>query len=108
MTSILSRWCTMTDALRLKMETKKTLEKLLDIMSKSRVVPMRSLKADNPVLAAEWSVKNGSLKPDEVSYGSSKKVWWKGKCGHEWQATVKNRNIRGSGCPYCSGNKVMK
>ncbi len=69
---------------------------------------MRSLKADNPVLAGEWSKKNGSLKPDEVSYGSSRKVWWKGKCGHEWQATVKNRNIRGSGCPYCSGNKVMK
>ena len=68
----------------------------------------RSLKADNPVLAAEWSVKNGSLKSDEVSYGSSRKVWWKGKCGHEWQATVKNRNSRESGCPYCSGNKVMK
>ena len=26
---------------------------------------MRSLKADNPVLAGEWSKKNGSLKPDE-------------------------------------------
>lgn len=55
----------------------------------------------NPVLAAEWHpTKNGSLTPDMVTKGSKKKVWWKCKQGHEWQAVIANRN-KGSGCPYC-------
>ncbi len=66
----------------------------------------RTLSDVNPELASEWSEKNASLKPQDVSYGSNKKVWWKGSCGHEWQATVKNR-VNGSDCPYCSGNKIL-
>lgn len=27
--------------------------------------------------------------------------------GHEWTASVKSRSINGSGCPYCSHNKVL-
>ena len=42
-----------------------------------------------------------------VSIGSHKKVVWKGKCGHEWSASVKNR-VKGSGCPYCSHNQVLE
>ena len=30
------------------------------------------------------------------------------KCGHEWTATVKSRAISGTGCPYCSHNKVLE
>lgn len=58
-------------------------------------------------LASEWSKKN-ILKPSDVSIGSHKKVIWKGKCGHEWTATVKSRAISGTGCPYCSHNKVLE
>ena len=59
-----------------------------------------------PQLLEEWSVEN-KTDPMTVSYGSSKKYLWKGKCGHTWEATVKNRVGRKSGCPYCSGNKVL-
>lgn len=38
---------------------------------------------------------------------SSRKVWWLGKCGHEWEATVANRKS-GNGCPFCSGRKILK
>lgn len=61
-----------------------------------------------PELAAEWSSKNNPLKPTMVTVGSHKKVIWKGKCGHEWTATVKSRAISGTGCPYCSHNKVLE
>lgn len=37
----------------------------------------------HPELIGEWSDKNKSLKPTMVTVGSSKKVIWKGKCGHE-------------------------
>ena len=59
----------------------------------------------NPTLAEEWNYdKNGTLTPDMVTAGSSKKVWWKCDKGHEWEATVKNRS-HGRGCPYCSGRR---
>ena len=40
-----------------------------------------------PELVKEWSDKNGDLKPDKVTYGSNKIVWWKGNCGHEFSYT---------------------
>ena len=58
----------------------------------------------NPKVASEWHLsKNGNLKPENFTYGSKTKVWW--RChkveGHEWEATINNRG-NGSGCPYCS------
>ncbi|MBQ9030716.1 MAG: zinc-ribbon domain-containing protein [Parasporobacterium sp.] len=64
------------------------------------------LTVSHPELAAEWSEKNFPLRPDQVTYGSHDLVWWKGKCGHEWQAVVGNR-VRGTSCPYCSSRKVL-
>lgn len=60
-----------------------------------------------PQLAIQWSNKNLPLTPADVTTGSHKRVWWKGSCGHEWQAIVKNR-ANGSGCPYCSGSQLLK
>lgn len=58
-------------------------------------------------VAKEWHpTKNGSLKPEDVGPNSNKKVWWIGKCGHEWQATPNQRNA-GRGCPYCTNRKVL-
>lgn len=43
-----------------------------------------SLAAVHPELVAEWSEKNLPLTPDSITFGSNKKVWWKGACGHEY------------------------
>ena len=65
------------------------------------------LTATNPVLACEWNYeKNGDLKPEKFSKGSNKKVWWKCKKGHEWQASISHRN-NGRDCPYCAGKKII-
>ena len=61
-----------------------------------------SLAAVHPELVAEWSEKNLPLTPDSITFGSNKKVWWKGACGHEWQTSVKARS-NGEKCPICSG-----
>ena len=58
-----------------------------------------------PDLISEWSDRN-EIKPDQISYGSNKKVWWKGTCGHEWEAIIKNRG-KGHGCPICSSNLII-
>ena len=66
-----------------------------------------SLAEVHPELVSEWSEKNLPLTPDDITFGSNKKVWWKGTCGHEWEAAVKKRTINKTGCPYCSHNKVL-
>ena len=65
------------------------------------------LQSANQTLAKDWSYKqNGKLLPDNFTANSHKKVWWICHNGHEWQATIKNRNY-GYGCPYCAGQKVL-
>jgi hypothetical protein len=67
-----------------------------------------SILFSNPELVIEWNYeKNGNLKPEHFTANSGKKVWWKCDKGHEWEATVRGRN-KGHGCPYCSGQKVLK
>lgn len=61
-----------------------------------------------PELVKEWHpTKNGYLRPNMISFSSAKKVWWLGKCGHEWQASVDNRR-HGNGCPICAGFQVLE
>ena len=68
----------------------------------------RSVLLSNPEIAQEWNYeRNGNLKPEHFAPNSNKKVWWKCGSGHEWQATIVNRN-KGRKCPYCSGKKVLK
>ena len=65
------------------------------------------LATTNPDLAAEWHpTQNGSLTPQNVTFGSNKKVWWICHKGHEYESSIKNR-VAGQGCPYCAGRKVL-
>ena len=71
---------------------------------------MAKLLIDNPNLVKEFHpTKNGDLKPENFTYKSGKKVWW--KCSkdeeHEWIVSIANRS-NGNNCPFCSGNKVSK
>ena len=63
------------------------------------------LQTINPTLAKEWNYeKNGNLKPENFTVNSGQKIWWKCQKGHEWQATIHNRN-KGNGCPYCNSER---
>src|SRR6516164_5170358 len=65
------------------------------------------VSATYPQLAAEWHpTRNGELRPENVTAGSNKKVWWQCGDGHEWQAAVASRSRGGAGCPYCSGRRA--
>ena len=83
-----------------------------------------SLAEARPDLAKEWNYeKNGDLKPEDVSCGSGKKVWWKlpydvpndYPVGHlrgkhfefEWEASIGSRaGSQHVGCPYLTGTAV--
>ena len=65
------------------------------------------LQTTNPRLEMEWDYDKNDILPTEITAGSSKKVWWKGMCGHSWQASVNSRN-KGAGCPFCGHVKLNK
>jgi hypothetical protein len=69
-----------------------------------------NLLARNPKVASEWHpTKNGNFRPENFTYGSDKKFWWKCPEGedHEWETTIKHRSI-GQDCPFCAGKKASK
>lgn len=67
------------------------------------------LRETNPELAEEWAraVDGERYTPDNVNSGSKRKVIWRCiACGHEWEATVRSRELRmNNRCPECG--KVM-
>lgn len=66
------------------------------------IIGKNDLLSVNPSLASEWDYeKNKGIRPEMVTSGSSKKIYWIGKCGHKWMATIASRNS-GVGCPVCA------
>lgn len=56
-----------------------------------------------PNLVDEWdTARNKPLTPDLFSPSSAQKVYWTCVRDHSFQATIKNRTNRGSGCPICN------
>ncbi len=66
-----------------------------------------SLADERPDMVSQWSPDN-ELSPSDVSCGSHRKVLWICNKGHTWEATVKNRTLKSSGCPYCEHRAVLK
>ena len=66
------------------------------------------LASQFPEIAAQWHpTRNGALTPEKLTAYSNKKVWWRCSLGHDYQASVGARTTSGSGCPYCTGRKVL-
>ena len=65
------------------------------------------LAGRHPDIAREWDTgKNGGLRPEDVTYGSNRTVWWRCGQGHSWRASVAARTGGGHGCPYCGNRKA--
>ena len=75
---------------------------------KTVVAGENDLATTYPEVAAQWDeTRNGGLTPQEVSTYSNRRVWWKCGLGHAYQAMVSARTMRGCGCPYCAGRRVL-
>ncbi len=62
------------------------------------------IQSTHPKLAKEaygWD-------PSKFGKGSNVKRKWKCSRGHIWEISIKSRTVNGSGCPICSGHKVLK
>ena len=67
------------------------------------------LKTTYPDIASEFHpTKNNGLTAYDIMPNSNKKIWWLGKCGHEWMMTPNDRINNHNNCPYCSGHRILK
>lgn len=67
-----------------------------------------NLAQSHPEVSEMWHpTLNHSLSPEEVSAGSSKRVWWTCPQNHAYDTIISNR-IKGgrASCPICSGKRV--
>jgi hydroxymethylpyrimidine/phosphomethylpyrimidine kinase/superfamily II DNA or RNA helicase len=82
------------------------------VCSNYKIVRSNCLATTHREIAQQWHpTKNGELTPDTIGAGSHKKVWWLCDKGdeHEWEANVVSRTrIKGSGCPVCSNDKIVR
>ena len=61
-----------------------------------------------PEIAAEWdAAKNGKISPQSTAAYSNSRAWWRCVEGHSYQMKVSVRTMRGCGCPYCAGRRVL-
>lgn len=61
-----------------------------------------------PEVASTWNYEKNTGNPEDYSFASTKKVWW--KCSidaYEWIATVNARCKSGTGCPSCAGKVII-
>lgn len=68
------------------------------------------LATTHAYLLSEWDYEKNDaigIYPTTVSFGSSKKVWWKCKKGHSWCTQINTRARSKCGCPYCSHHYVI-
>jgi len=67
----------------------------------------QKLLITNLRLTKEWHPTfNKNLNIKDYSLGSNKKVWWLCSKGHEWKASIQNREYNKNNCPYCSNHRV--
>lgn len=73
---------------------------------------MDNITFSHPEIIKKWHpTKNINISPENFTFGSHKKVWWlcdkkcSEGCLHEWEAMIKDRCGKNSGCPYCTKMK---
>ena len=60
-----------------------------------------------PELLKEWDYNKNMIRPEEITYGSHQNIWWICNKGHSYRTLLNNRR-KGSGCPYCSNQKLLR
>ena len=70
------------------------------------VTPRTSLAGKYPVIASEWDYEKNKDTPDDVSFGSEKKRWFKCRqCNRSYLTSIYNRTGLNSGCSHCNSSK---
>ena len=67
------------------------------------LIGFNDLASTHPMIAEELQ----RVAATSVSAGSGRRVTWRCKLGHEWESPVRDRTLRGQGCPICSNQMIQ-
>lgn len=85
-------------------------ELLAAVQTRTALRKTGSIVQTHPYLLEEWDYRKNIIKPEQISIGSDRKVWWKCRfCGYEWESAPNSSNRRESykkGCPVCQRKVV--
>jgi hypothetical protein len=70
-----------------------------------RICESSSLASTHPELAKQLHPKN-IKKANELRAGCKSIVWWRCEFGHEWRASLCNRTVQNTNCPFCCNQKI--
>lgn len=77
-------------------------------VNKKVLIGYNDLKTLYPHLVDEWDYEKNIIKPEEITPGSLRKVWWICPKGHSYDAQLRSRTILGTKCPVCNGKRVLE
>ena len=74
------------------------------------LIGFNDLATKEPSIAAQWyQPLNGDLTPEQVTSGSTKKVYWQCSEHHVWRAIISSRaGKQKCGCPVCAGKTKVR
>jgi hypothetical protein len=77
--------------------------------SNKRILPGdNDFESKFPLIALKWDhERNGILKPNQVSIGTPRSVFWLCDLGHSFSSSVLSM-CKGAGCPFCSSNSLLQ
>lgn len=61
-----------------------------------------------PDIIKIWNYDKNNITPKDITYKSTKKVWWTCNKGHEYYKSIADITVRGQRCYYCSGKRVLQ
>ena len=72
------------------------------------MILLTNLLKDNKAIMKCWDYeKNKTINLDTLTIGSSRKAWWICDKNHKYEQVIQ-RKVKGSQCPYCTNQKVLK
>ena len=71
-------------------------------------MPTKKGKQPLSVTHPELAKEADGWDPGTITNGSNKKLSWKCRKKHTWDAVVANRALNATGCPFCTGKKPIK
>ena len=100
--------CSLGHKYQMSVHKKVSRNVICPVCSGHKTVPgINDFETAYPEMAKEWHpTKNGDLKPSVISKKNGRRIWWQCGHGHEWQATVRDRVIDNTGCPFCSARRL--
>jgi hypothetical protein len=71
------------------------------------IIGKTDLATTYPELLNEWDYEKNTINPTEISFGSTKKIWWICKYGHSYNSNLRTRTKLNCGCPICNNKSVL-